>query len=131
MRAAALGARGGRFDRGLLTRNHRDGKLHTYFIAEHHLGLPIEQDILLVLDSWEHAFMVDYGIKRPDYINAFLENINWAEVSRRFAKVASSPVPEPPGPSLPGRFHMLMPGHLHVVLQGIVQPAPVGQVAVR
>jgi len=70
----------------LLTRNHRDGKLHTYFIAEHHLGLPIEQDILLVLDSWEHAFMVDYGIKRPDYVNVFLENINWGEVSRRFAK---------------------------------------------
>jgi superoxide dismutase, Fe-Mn family len=70
----------------LLTRNRRDGKLHTYFIAEHHLGLPIEQDLLLVLDSWEHAFMVDYGIKRPDYINAFLENINWGEVSRRFTK---------------------------------------------
>ena len=30
--------------------------------------------------------MVDYGIKRPDYINAFMENINWGEVSRRFAK---------------------------------------------
>jgi Fe-Mn family superoxide dismutase len=70
----------------LLTRNRRDGKLHTYFIAEHHLGLPIEQDLLVVLDSWEHAFMVDYGIKRPDYINAFLENLNWSEVSRRFGK---------------------------------------------
>jgi Fe-Mn family superoxide dismutase len=69
----------------LLTRNRRDHKLHTYFIAEHHLGLPIEQDLLLVLDSWEHAFMVDYGIKRPDYIAAFMENINWAEVSKRFA----------------------------------------------
>jgi Fe-Mn family superoxide dismutase len=70
----------------LLTRNRRDSRLHTYFIEEHHRGLPIEQDLLLVLDSWEHAFMVDYGIKRPDYINAFLENINWAEVSRRFGK---------------------------------------------
>jgi len=69
----------------LLTRNRRDGQLHTYFIAEHHLGLPIDQDLLLVLDSWEHAFMVDYGIKRPDYINAFIQNINWGEVSRRFA----------------------------------------------
>ncbi len=68
----------------LLTRNRRDGRLHTYFVAEHHLGLPIEQDLLLVLDSWEHAFMVDYGIRRPDYINAFLENIKWSEVSRRF-----------------------------------------------
>ena len=82
LKATALGGPGW----ALLTRNRRDGKLHTYFVAEHHLGLPIEQDLLLVLDSWEHAYMVDYGIKRPDYINAFLENINWGEVSRRFAK---------------------------------------------
>jgi len=82
LKAAALGGPGW----ALLTRNQRDGKLHTYFIAEHHLGLPIEQEILLVLDSWEHAFMVDFGIKRPDYINAFLENIKWSEVSRRFGK---------------------------------------------
>ena len=69
----------------LLTRNRRDGKLHTYFVAEHHLGLPIEQDLLVVLDSWEHAFMVGFRIKRPDYTNAFLENLKWSEVSKRFS----------------------------------------------
>lgn len=69
----------------LLTRNRRDGKLHTYFLAEHHIGLPVDQDLLIVLDSWEHAFMVDYGIKRPDYLGAFMENITWSEVSQRFA----------------------------------------------
>ena len=82
LKACALGGPGW----ALLTRNRRDGKLHSYFVAEHHLGLPIEQDLLVVLDSWEHAFMVDYGIKRPDYVNAFLENINWAEVSKRYGK---------------------------------------------
>jgi Fe-Mn family superoxide dismutase len=71
---------------GLLTHNRRDGRLHTYFVSEHHLGLPIEQDLLIVLDSWEHAFMVDYGIKRADYIDAFLENIRWGEVSRRLGQ---------------------------------------------
>lgn len=82
LKAAALGGPGW----AVLTRNRRDGKLHTYFFAEHHLGLPIEQDLLLVLDSWEHAFMVDYGIKRPDYVNAFIGNIKWSEVSKRLAK---------------------------------------------
>jgi Fe-Mn family superoxide dismutase len=80
LKATALGGPGW----ALLTFNRRDGKLHTYFVAEHHLGMPIDQDLLVVLDSWEHAFMVDYGIKRPDYINAFLENVKWSEVSRRF-----------------------------------------------
>ena len=70
----------------LMTYNRRDNKLHVYFIAEHHLNLPIDQDILLVLDSWEHAFMVDFGIKRGEYIDVFLDNINWKEVSHRFTK---------------------------------------------
>jgi len=48
------------------------------------MGMPIDQDLLLVLDSWEHAFMVDFGIRRADYIHAFLESIKWSEVSRRF-----------------------------------------------
>jgi Fe-Mn family superoxide dismutase len=69
----------------VLSRNRRDGKLHTYFFAEHHLGLPIEQDLLIVLDSWEHAFMVDYGIARAKYLDAFAQNIKWSEVSRRYA----------------------------------------------
>ncbi len=84
LKSCALGGPGW----ALLTRNRRDGKLHTYFVAEHHLGLPIDQDLLIVLDSWEHAFMVDYGIKRPDYIGAFMENIKWSEVSKRFALAA-------------------------------------------
>ncbi|GLH72221.1 superoxide dismutase [Geothrix limicola] len=81
LKATALGGPGW----ALLTRNRRDGRLHTYFVAEHHLGMPIDQDLLLVLDSWEHAFMVDFGIKRPDYINAFFDNVKWSEVSRRFS----------------------------------------------
>jgi superoxide dismutase, Fe-Mn family len=80
LKACAMGGPGW----AILTRNRRDGKLHTYFLAEHHIGLPMDQDLLIVLDSWEHAFMVDYGIKRPDYLNAFIENIKWSEVSKRF-----------------------------------------------
>jgi Fe-Mn family superoxide dismutase len=84
LKATALGGPGW----ALLTHNRRDGRLHTYFVAEHHLGLPIDQDLLLVLDSWEHAFMVDFGIRRPDYINAFLDNVKWSEVSRRFGGIS-------------------------------------------
>jgi Fe-Mn family superoxide dismutase len=82
LKATAMGGPGW----AVLTRNRRDGKLHTYFIAEHHLGLPIEQDLLVVLDSWEHAFMVDYGTARAKYLEAFVENIKWSEVSKRFGK---------------------------------------------
>jgi len=38
------------------------------------------------MDSWEHAFMVDYGIARAKYLDTFVENIKWSEVSKRFGK---------------------------------------------
>jgi Fe-Mn family superoxide dismutase len=39
--------------------------------------------LLLILDVFEHAFMIDYGLKRADYITAFLKNIKWEVVEGR------------------------------------------------
>jgi Fe-Mn family superoxide dismutase len=36
------------------------------------------------MDVFEHAFMVDYGLKRADYITAFMNAIDWGVVEKRF-----------------------------------------------
>ncbi len=44
---------------------------------------PAGGKLLLIMDVFEHAYMLDYGLKRVDYIEAFFKNINWATVEAR------------------------------------------------
>jgi Fe-Mn family superoxide dismutase len=59
------------------------GKFINFWINEHDVGHPSGGMPILVMDVFEHAFMIDYGLKRADYIEAFFRNINWPEVEKR------------------------------------------------
>lgn len=59
--------------------------LHTVFVNDHEVGQLAGLPIILALDMWEHAFMVDYvPAEKKSYIDAFLANLNWSVVEKRF-----------------------------------------------
>ena len=59
------------------------GRLMNQWSNEHETGHPAGCAPILVLDVFEHAFMIEYGLKRPDYIAAFFNNINWRSAEAR------------------------------------------------
>lgn len=67
----------------ILYQDTSNGKLINFWINEHDVSHPAGCNPLLILDVFEHAFMIDYGLKRADYIEAFFKNIDWSAVEAR------------------------------------------------
>jgi Fe-Mn family superoxide dismutase len=67
----------------ILYQDNMSGKLINQWINEHDVGHPAGCVPILILDVFEHAYMVDYGLKRADYIEAFLKNVNWTAAESR------------------------------------------------
>lgn len=59
--------------------------LHTTFVADHELGQMAGLPVILALDMWEHAYMVDYKpAEKSKYVEAFLANVDWGFIEARF-----------------------------------------------
>jgi Fe-Mn family superoxide dismutase len=67
----------------ILYQDNITGRLINQWINEHETGHLAGGIPILVLDVFEHAFMIDYGLKRADYIETFFKNINWDKVGSR------------------------------------------------
>jgi len=60
-----------------------NGRLINFWVNEHDVAHPAGCRPLLIMDVFEHAFMIDYGLKRADYIEAFFKAIDWKAVEAR------------------------------------------------
>jgi Fe-Mn family superoxide dismutase len=67
----------------ILYQDNMTGWLFNQWINEHEVGHFAGCTPVLVMDVFEHAFMIDYGLKRADYINAFFKNVDWGVVEGR------------------------------------------------
>lgn len=69
----------------VLYQDPEGGTVHTAWVADHELGQLSGLPIILALDMWEHAFMVDYlPSEKKAYVEAFFKNLNWNTVAARF-----------------------------------------------
>ncbi len=63
-----------------------NGRIHNYVLDEHNIDVPMMVIPLLVLDAYEHAYMIDYGIDRPAYLDVFWNHIDWKVIEQRIKK---------------------------------------------
>ena len=99
--AKAMAAQWGSFERGvemlrnvammrgpgwaMLYLDPETGVLHPAFVGEQHQGHLVGLPVVLALDVWEHAFILDYGAAgRAKYVDAFFKNLNWGVVEKRY-----------------------------------------------
>jgi Fe-Mn family superoxide dismutase len=70
-------------------RNPASGRLSNHWITLHEHGNVAGFQPVLVMDVWEHAFLLDYSpSQRGEYINAFFANVNWRVVDGRIGSDA-------------------------------------------
>jgi Fe-Mn family superoxide dismutase len=73
----------------ILAWNHHTNSLHNYWAWDHTNG-PATGTPLIALDMYEHAFHMDYGAAATRYVDAFMRNLDWEVIERRFAAASKS-----------------------------------------
>ena len=72
----------------ICNQNPANGRISNHWITLHETGNVAGFNPILVMDVWEHAFLLDYKpAERPKYIEAFFSNINWNAVEDRLKKI--------------------------------------------
>jgi len=67
----------------ILYHDQQADRLFNVWINEHDAGHFAGTKPILVIDVFEHAYMLDYGIKRADYIEAIMKAISWESAEQR------------------------------------------------
>lgn len=60
-----------------------DKLIHNFVLDTHNQYVPVLVLPLIVFDAYEHAYMIDFGINRKQYIARFLQSLNWGVIEKR------------------------------------------------
>src|SRR5215510_6499856 len=78
----------------IFAHNFHTDELHNYWSWDHMHNAPFSRP-LLALDMYEHAYHMDYGAAAAKYVDAFMQNVNWEEVNRRFTSAQKAAALKP------------------------------------
>lgn len=73
----------------MLVHHPVNGRLYNVVSDEHAMGPLWLAMPLVVIDVYEHAFYIDYQNKKADYVEKFMQHVDWAEANRRYQMAAS------------------------------------------
>lgn len=73
----------------VLVYDQEQDEMFNLWIGEHDLGHLAGATPLLVMDVFEHAFVLDYGTDRASYINAFINALDWNIVNERYTNAST------------------------------------------
>lgn len=73
----------------MLVKHPVNGKLYNVVSDEHAMGVLWMAVPLVVIDTYEHAFYIDYQNRKSEYVEKFIEHIDWTEMNVRFRSVPS------------------------------------------
>jgi superoxide dismutase, Fe-Mn family len=83
LRATALSMRGW----AVLAYCPRQHQMGVYGLDAHNINVPLMAQPLLVLDVYEHAYLIDFGTNRKGYLDAFMNTIDWSVVENRYRAI--------------------------------------------
>lgn len=69
----------------MLVKHPVNGKLYNVVSDEHAMGVLWMASPIIVIDTYEHAFYIDYQNRKAEYVEKFMAHIDWSEAERRFS----------------------------------------------
>lgn len=83
LEATAMSARGW----AITALNLEEKKFQNFAIDLHDMHIPIDCEPIVVIDTWEHSFLLDYGINKSKYIKTIIKEIDWGKISESVEKI--------------------------------------------
>jgi len=70
--------------------NPKEQRFQNFALDLHDMHVPIQSYPIVVIDTWEHSYMIDFAINKADYVKAIIEEINWGQISEGVEKFCCS-----------------------------------------